>query len=585
MKNLGRQQLKMNEGLKVIISADIGKLKKSIKEGKSLISKFSEEGQEAFEAFNDSVQKVGDASKKFLGMATGAIAGAATALLALGASTKDYREAQAKLTTAFQAAGGSAEDAKKTYNDLYRVLGDTEQATEATQLLAKLTTNQKDLGEWTNICQGVYATFGDALPIESLAEAANETAKTGEITGALADALNWAGINEDDFAESLFWCNNEAEREKLIRDTLNDVYSDAAGIYEENNAQILAQNEAQAKMTEAMAMVGEAVAPINTALTELGAEVLAQLTPFITEFAQKHLPGITEALSGVGTAIGEVMKWIADNWELVSTLAAIVLGIAAALSVFSTVMAIVNAVMMASPITWIVLAIVAALAALVAIIVLVIKNWDNIKAATMNVWNAIVNFFGGIFEKIKNAFAGAFSWINDKIITPIKNLPNTIKNIFNNVVNNVKEKLNTAKTTVKNIIDSIKGFFKFEWSLPKLKVPKFAITPSGWQIGDLLQGVIPKLGITWNARGGVFDKPTLFNYGNSLQGLGENGAEAVVPLENNLEWLDKLATMLSQRMGSTPIVLQVDGKTFAKTSINTINQLTRQSGKLGLVIT
>ena len=422
MTNLGRQQLKMNEGLKVIISADIKKLKKSIKEGKSLISKFSEEGQEAFEAFNDEVQKVGDASKKFLGMAAGAITGAATALLALGASTKDYREAQAKLTTAFQAAGGSAEDAKKTYNDLYRVLGDTEQATEATQLLAQLTTNQKDLGEWTNICQGVYATFGDALPIESLAEAANETAKTGEITGALADALNWAGINEDDFAESLFWCNNEAEREKLIRDTLNDVYSDAAGIYEENNAQILAQNEAQAKMTEAMALVGEAVAPINTALTELGAEVLAQLAPYITEFAEKHLPGIADALSGVGTAIGEVMKWIADNWELVSTLATIVLAIAAALTVFSTVMGIVNAVMTASPITWIVLAIVAALAALVAIIVVVIKNWENIKAATMNVWNAIVNFLGGIFEKIKNAFAGAFSWINDKIITPIKNL-------------------------------------------------------------------------------------------------------------------------------------------------------------------
>ena len=575
----------MNEGLKVVISADIAKLKKSIKEGKSLISKFSEEGQEAFKEFNDSIQKVGEGSKKFLGMAAGAIAGAATALLALGASTKDYREAQAKLTTAFQAAGGSAEDAKKTYNDLYRVLGDTEQATEATQLLAKLTTNQKDLGEWTTICQGVYATFGDALPIESLAEAANETAKTGEITGALADALNWAGISEDDFAESLFWCNNEAEREKLIRDTLNDVYSDAAGIYEENNAQILAQNEAQAKMTEAMALVGEAVAPINTALTELGAEVLAQLAPYIEEFAQKYLPGITDALSGVGTAIGEVMKWIADNWELVSTIGAIVLGVAAALTVFSTVMAVVNAVMMASPITWIVLAIVAAIAALVAIIVVVIKNWDNIKAATLNVWNAILSFLGGIFDKIKNAFASVFNWINDRIITPIKNLPNTIKNIFNNVVNGIKEKLNLAKTTVKNIIDSIKGFFKFEWSLPKLKVPKFAITPSGWQIGDLLQGVIPKLGITWNARGGVFDKPALFNYGNSLQGLGENGAEAVVPLENNLEWLDKLATMLSQRMGSTPIVLQVDGKTFAKTSINTINQLTRQSGKLGLVIT
>ena len=90
------------------------------------------------------------------------------------------------------------------------------------------------------------------------------------------------------------------------------------------------------------------------------------------------------------------------------------------------------------------------------------------------------------------------------------------------------------------------------------------------------------MGITWNARGGVFDKPTLFNYGDSLQGIGENGAEAVVPLENNLEWLNKLADMLAKRMQPTPVVLQVDGKTFAKTAISTINDLTRQQGKLSL---
>jgi hypothetical protein len=93
---------------------------------------------------------------------------------------------------------------------------------------------------------------------------------------------------------------------------------------------------------------------------------------------------------------------------------------------------------------------------------------------------------------------------------------------------------------------------------------------------------VPKFSISWNELGGVFDKPTLFNYGGSLQGLGENGAEAVVPLENNLEWLNKLANMLSDRMGNNPVVLTVDGKVFAETAISTINRQTRQTGKLSL---
>ena len=142
--------------------------------------------------------------------------------------------------------------------------------------------------------------------------------------------------------------------------------------------------------------------------------------------------------------------------------------------------------------------------------------------------------------------------------------------------------MDTAKTTVKNAIDKLKSFFKFNWSLPKIKMPhvnisgKFSLDPPS----------VPKFSIDWYAKGGVFDNPTLFGYGGRLGGLGENGAEAIVPLEKNLGWLDKLASMLSDRMSgsSTPIVLQVDGKTFAQTSINTINQLTRQTGNLGLNI-
>lgn len=84
-------------------------------------------------------------------MAVGAAA-AVTALAGVSAATAEYRENQAKLTTAFESAGGSAEDAKETYNDLYRVLGDNDTATEAAAHLAKLTTEEKALSEWTNIC-------------------------------------------------------------------------------------------------------------------------------------------------------------------------------------------------------------------------------------------------------------------------------------------------------------------------------------------------------------------------------------------------------------------------------------------------
>ena len=509
----------------------------------------------------------------------GAIAGAATALLALAGTTKDYRKEQAMLSTAFETAGGNAATAKEVYNDLYRVLGDGGKATEAAQHLAKLTTNEKDLAQWTKICQGVYASFGESIPIEGLTEAINHTAKVGEVQGVLADALEWSGINMDEFNEQLFWCNSESEREKLIRETLNGAYGEAAEKYEENAAEVLAQNEAQAKLTDAMAKLGEATAPILAMLTELLTDILTPMLPKIQEFAEKYMPSIKETLSKIAEAIGKILTWIADNWEFVSTLAIIIAGISTALSVMATVMGVVNAVAMASPITWIVLGIVAAIAALIAIVILLIKYWDEVVAFVKNNWQ-------GLLLLLVNPIAGAFKLIYDNsevFRNFINGLVDKVKTAFSNMGKAIKEKFNAAAETIKSIINKIKGFFKFEWSLPKLKVPKFSITPSGWKIGDLLKGSIPKLGITWNARGGVFEKPTVMNYGNSLQGLGEQGTEAIVPLENNLGWLDKIATMLAEKMGvGTPITLTVDGKVFAQTTIKTLNQNTRQTGKLGI---
>lgn len=623
----------MNEQLKIIISAEVSKLKQNVENAKKSVSDFQAKVKEASKNVDDNFKKmgtaVGNAAKT---IATG-IGAAFTALLGLAAATTEYREQQALLASAFEQAGGSAAVAKDTYNDLYRVLGDGGQATEAAQHLAKLTTEEKALSEWTNICQGVYATFGASLPIESLTEAANETAKTGELTGALADALNWAGVSEDAFSESLAACATEAEREALIRDTLNGLYSDAAATYETNNAQILAQRDAQAQLQETMATLGEVMQPVVTAFTAFGAEALAIVTPYIQSLAEQYLPLLQEILTGVASALEAAFTWVSQHKEVLAVLAAIIGGIAAAIGLYNVVAA-VKAAMDAAQVTTLAglaaayiaqaaamaiaiapyVLIVAAIAAVIAIIVTCIKNWDKIKETVSKVWNSIkqktqetvnnvVNKFNelkdkakqkiedlkaGMVEKFNSAkttLVNTVVGIKDSIVEKFTAAKDSVFSIFENLKNGIKDKITAAKDIVKGIIDTIKGFFNFSISWPKIPMPHFGISPSGWKIGDLLKGSIPKLSINWYATGGVFDSPTLFSYGGGLGGLGENGAEAVVPLEHNTQWLDRIATMLADKMGGgTPITLTVDGKVFAQTAISTINSQTRQTGKLALNI-
>lgn len=277
--------------------------------------------------------------------------------------------------------------------------------------------------------------------------------------------------------------------------------------------------------------------------------------------------------------------------------------------------------------------IVAAIAAVIAIIVLCVKHWDEIKEACSKAWDwvcektssaidAIVGFFNKMIDWVKenwqgllllivNPFAGAFKLaydncegfrnkvdsfvakvkslfqkgfevVKNNIINPIKNAYSSVKDTFSNIVSTITGKLDNAKSKVKSVIDAIKGFFSFKISWPNIPTPKFSISPSGWKIGDLLKGEIPKLSIKWNALGGVFTKPTLTTYGASIQGLGEDGAEAIVPLEKNTQWLDKIADKLAARQSNTPVILNVDGKTFAKTVINTVNDNTKQTGSLQL---
>ena len=270
--------------------ADMVKIQKEIDDTSEKLKKSKID----WESVGETVGKVGKAIGAGVAAMGAAIGAAAGAFLGLAESTREARENMGKLETGFTTAGHSAEDAKNTYTELYGILGDDGQATEAAAHLAKLTNNEKELATWTDIATGVYATFGDSLPIENLTEAANETAKTGAITGGLADALNWAGVSEDEFQASLDKCSTEQERQALITETLNGLYSDAAKKYREVNGDIIDAQKATASLNSAMAELGAIAEQIVTKLKQLAADLLQQITPFVELIGN----GLVGALTG-----------------------------------------------------------------------------------------------------------------------------------------------------------------------------------------------------------------------------------------------------------------------------------------------
>lgn len=266
--------------------------------------------------FKSGLSKLGGVAKTALKGTVAAIGGVATAatgavtgLLALESATEEYRVAQGKLNTAFEAAGYGPETASKAYSDFYKILGDTDTATEASQLLAKLAENEEDVSTWTDIAAGVFGTFGDSLPIEGLIESANETAKVGQVTGVLADALNWAGISEDDFNEKLAECTSESERNQLIMDTLSRTYDQASEAFYRNNEALIQARENQILLDDTLSQLGETVSKVKNNLLS---EFLPSIASVVTAFNDlvNGVDGADEALSA---AIGDMVTALVEK--------------------------------------------------------------------------------------------------------------------------------------------------------------------------------------------------------------------------------------------------------------------------------
>ena len=299
-------------------SLNLGTLKVSIEaEGTQDTKKDIESVGKTSEGLKKTFSALGKASAAAFGVVAAGVTAVGAALVAASESTVEYRENQNKLNTAFEQAGFSTEAASKAYEGFYGILGESDRSIEAVNHLAKMCTTEQELADWTTICAGVQATFGDSLPIEGLTEAANETAKTGTVTGALADALTWAGMSEDEFNAQLAACNSEQERSALITKTLTDVYGEAGKAFAEANAEIIRGRQIQEQYAQATAAIGTAVTPMINDFKALGAEGLTAVADGLNLILSGDVEGATQTMTeGISAMIEGAQAAITNIIEL-----------------------------------------------------------------------------------------------------------------------------------------------------------------------------------------------------------------------------------------------------------------------------
>ena len=293
-------------------TAALNKNEAELKKQTQALKELESGEKKAGDATDDTSEKF-EGLKKAGGIAAGAIAavgaacvGAVTAFLGLAESTREARTNMAKLETSFQTAGLSAEDAEQTFTELYGVLGDEGKATEATQHLAKISKDEADLAANTRILTGVMAEYGDSIPTEGLAEGMAATAAMGSVQGVLADALEWQGVNLEDYNAKLATLATEEERAAYIQSTLTDIYGASADAYKENNAEVIAANEAQATLNNTLNDLGAIAEPIMTTLKELATDLLTAITPFVSLMGE----GLAGALDGTAGAADKLAEGI-----------------------------------------------------------------------------------------------------------------------------------------------------------------------------------------------------------------------------------------------------------------------------------
>lgn len=274
----------------------------------------------------------------------------------------------------------------------------------------------------------------------------------------------------------------------------------------------------------------------TVALQSVGTQLASYLAPAlekVVDWVGKLAQWISNLSPQTLTVIGIIGSVIAVMAPLLITIGKIATGIGAVMKVASGLGSAFT--LLTGPVG----IVIAIIGALIAVGVLLYKNWDTIKAKVKALKDSLVKIWEGIkkavFEKVRSLYQDAvakFGMLKSKATT-----------IWNNIKDAITKPIQAAKDKVKGIIDKIKGFFPFKIGkiMSNLKLPHFKLTGEF----SLKNKTVPHLSVDWYKRGGIFDSP-------SIIGVGEAGSEAVVPL-------DKFWKKLDQMQGGNNININVYG--------------------------
>lgn len=386
-----------------------------------------------------------------------------------------------------------------------------------------------------------------------LAEAAGESAKTGTVTGALADSLNWSSeaaamfsqymsedvtTAEDAFNVALSKCSNEQERQALITETMIALYGDAATKYEESSGSLMEANRAAADAQLAQAQLGAAIEPVTMAWTNLKTQLLNAVAP---------------AIQAVSEKLQQAIQWMQEHpavvQALVAALAVLAAGITAitiAVAIYTGVQMLANAALL--PVIGIALAIVAAIAVVIAVVVALYTHWDTVKQKASEVWQAVQS----AWDSIATAVTNAIQTVANAIRTGWSNLVGTVKGIWNNILNAIVGVWNSIKAKASAFVNGVKSAISSGWSslTSILTAPFRALINFVGTVQSKISGLFGKITSIKDKISSI-KLPTFasggFTSGPSI--AGEAGTEAVISFNKkyraqNLAYWAKAGEML-----------------------------------------
>lgn len=525
-----REIAKYEQSLEEVAEAE----KEAAKSGKTVaeaLDDLSDSAEDAEDGFTVLKGAVATFAGNVMTSLVGSLKDAATSMLNLGEETREYRDQMSKLESASKDAGYGVDYAKEKYTDLYGVLGDETASNTAISNFMAMGAEEETLNSLLDSAVGIWAKFGDSIPLDGLAEAINHTTKLGSVQGNLADALEWSGISVDDYNAQLEKCSTEQERQELIADTLNGVYGDLSKSYKESNKDIIEANKANAEYTDTVADIGAKVEPVTTAVRKGFNSLLEKMLELVGDVDMSGFTaGIEKAFKvltdKVLPAIKKGFGWIVDNKTVIAGALATVLagflafkvvtfiqGIPAMLTAVKTAVLGVNAALAANPIG----IVIALLAALVTAFVLLWNNcedfrnffielWENIKTTVSNVVDSISEFFTNLWENIKAIWSTVSEWFNTNVIEPVKAVFSPIVKWFSNLFTSIFDTLSGVITNVIAIVRGVWITIKEIFSVVATWFSNTVIKPVTKVFSGLWDGLKNGAKAAWDGIKSVFSK-------------------------------------------------------------------------------